>query len=63
VFFVAYLPSRRPRRPELYSRPNLQASTCGNVDYVPWILVLTYVGTFVYSVIDVFLKSRHPPNY
>ncbi len=65
VFFVAYLPSRRPRRPELYQaaespRPSTWRQTW---DYMPWILVLTYVGAFVYSVIDILLKSKYPPNY
>jgi hypothetical protein len=65
IFFLAYLAGQRPRRPELYQsaeapRPFTWRETWS---YIPWILILTYVGTFVYSVIDIFLKSRNPPNY
>ena len=30
---------------------------------MPWILILVYVWTFVYSIIDITWKSMHPPNY
>jgi len=65
LLFVAYLPSLRPRRPELYqSAESPRPSTWREAwDYIPWILVLTYVGTMVYSVVDILLKYRHPPNY
>jgi hypothetical protein len=65
IFFLSYLAGKRPRQPELYQsgespRPISWSESWG---YLPWILILTYVGTFVYSVIDIVWKSRYPPNY
>lgn len=65
IFFLGYLAGKRPRRPELYQfaeapRPTFWSESWS---YVPWILILTYVGTFVYSVIDILMKHRYPPNY
>ena len=65
IFYLGYLAGKRPRYPELYQAAETPRpmSWRESWSYMPWILVLTYVGTFVYSVIDIFLKSRHPPNY
>jgi predicted membrane metal-binding protein len=65
TLFLSYLPSKRPRYPELFQldeapRPSTWREAWG---YVPWILILTYIGTFIYSVIDMTWKSSHPPNY
>jgi len=65
AFFLAYLSGKRPRNPELYQsaespRPFTWRETW---NYMPWILVLTYIGMFIYSVIDIIYKTRHPPNY
>jgi hypothetical protein len=64
-FFLAYVPMQRPRHPETYQlddapRPSTwrEAWSC-----VPWILILVYVGTFIFSIIDITWKSMHPPNY
>ena len=64
-FFLAYLPMKRPRHPETFQsdeapRPSTWREAWG---YVPWILILTYIGVFAYSVIDMIYKSSHPPNY
>jgi hypothetical protein len=65
LFFLGYFAAKRPRRPELYQsaeapRPFSWSQTW---NYIPWILILTYLGTFVYSVVDIILKMRYPPNY
>jgi hypothetical protein len=64
-FFLSYLPMKRPRHPERYqSEESPGPFTWREVwSYMPWILILVYVGTFVYSVIDMTWKSMHPPNY
>jgi len=64
-FFLSYLPMKRPRRSERYqSEESPGPFTWREVwSYMPWILILVYVGTFIYSVIDMTWKSMHPPNY
>jgi uncharacterized membrane protein len=64
-FFLSYLPMKRPRHPERYqSEESPGPFTWREVwNYMPWILILVYVGTFAYSVIDMTWKSMHPPNY
>jgi hypothetical protein len=64
-FFLSYLPMKRPRNPETFQfdqspRP---ATWREAWSYVPWILILTYAGTILYSIIDITWKSGHPPNY
>ena len=64
-FFLSYLPMQRARHPERYESevapgPFTWREVWG---YIPWMLILVYVGTFVYSVIDLTWKSMHPPNY
>jgi hypothetical protein len=63
--FLSYLPMKRPRDPETYQHDESpRPSTWRKAwSYVPWILILTYAGTFLYSVIDMTWKSSHPPNY
>ncbi len=65
AFFLAYLPMKRARRPERFQLDETPGPfTWREVwDSLPWILILTYVGTFVYSIIDITWKSMHPPNY
>jgi len=65
LFFLAYAAAKRPRYPELYQSAEAPRpmSWRQSWSFMPWILVLTYVGTFVYSVIDILVKSRYPPNY
>jgi hypothetical protein len=65
AFFLSYLPMKRPRDPGTYQldqspRPSTWREAWS---YVPWILILVYAGTFVYSVIDMMWSSAHPPNY
>jgi hypothetical protein len=64
-FFLSYLPMKRPRNPDRYqSEKSPGPFTWREVwSYMPWILVLVYVGTFVYSIIDMVWKSTHPSNY
>jgi uncharacterized membrane protein len=64
-FFLSYLPMKRARHPERYqSEESPGPFTWREVwTYMPWILILVYVGTFIYSIIDITLKSMHPPNY
>jgi hypothetical protein len=64
-FFLSYLPMKRARDPERYqSEESPGPFTWREVwDYLPWILILVYVGTFIYSIIDITWKSAHPPNY
>jgi|GEM_PF-3414201 len=64
-FFLSYLPMKRARDPEQYQSEEAPGPfTWREVwSYMPWMLVLVYVGTFVYSVIDMVWKSAHPPNY
>lgn len=64
-FFLAYLPMKRPRSPaRLQDEESPGPMTWRELwSYMPWILILTYVGTFVYSIIDITWKSMHPPNY
>ena len=64
-FFLAYLPMKRARDPHRYqSEKSPGPFTWREVwGFMPWILILVYVGTFVYSVIDMVWKSMHPPNY
>jgi hypothetical protein len=64
-FFLSYLPMKRARDPERYQLEESPGPfTWREVwSYMPWILVLVYVGTFVYSIIDILWKSAHPPNY
>jgi hypothetical protein len=64
-FFLSYLPMKRARNPERYqSEESPGPCTWREVwSYMPWILILVYVGTFVYSLIDITWKSMHPPNY
>jgi len=65
LFFLSYLPMKRARNPERYqSEESPGPFTWREVwSYMPWILILVYIGTFVYSIIDVMWKSMHPPNY
>ena len=65
IFSLCYLAGKRPRRPEFYQSAETPRPIHWNESwsYIPWILILTYVGTFVYSVIDILLKHRYPPNY
>jgi len=65
IFFLAYLPAKRPRRPDLYQSVESPRPFGWREgwDFMPLILLLTYVGIFAYSVIDIFLKHRYPPNY
>jgi hypothetical protein len=64
-FFLSYLPMKRPRNPRLYQPEEAPRwrSWRENWSFMPWILVLTYAAVFVYSVIQVILKSMYPPNY
>jgi len=64
-FFLSYLPMKRARQPERYqSEESPGPCTWREVwSYMPWILILVYFGTFVYSIIDIVWKSTHPPNY
>jgi ABC-type Fe3+-siderophore transport system permease subunit len=64
-FFLSYLPMKRPRDPLRYqSSESPGPSTWREVwSCIPWILILVYVGTFIYSIIDIAWKSVHPPNY
>jgi hypothetical protein len=65
LFFLSYLPSKRARNPErTQSEESPGPFTWREVwSYMPWVLILVYVGTFVYSIIDLTWKSMHPPNY
>ncbi len=65
AFFLSYLPMKWPRRPETYQLDEAPRPSTWREAWaaVPWILILTYIGTFVYSVIDMIWSSRHPPNY
>ncbi len=64
-FFLSYLPMKRPRLPERYQPEEDPGLVTWREawSYMPWILILTYVGTFLYSIIDITWKSMHPPNY
>jgi len=64
-FFLSYLPMKRARRLEGYQSVESPGPfTWREVwSYMPWILILVYVGTFIYSLIDIAWKSMHPPNY
>jgi hypothetical protein len=64
-FFLSYLPMKRARCPERYqSVESPRPFTWREVwSYMPWMLILVYVGTFIYSIIDIAWKSMHPPNY
>jgi hypothetical protein len=64
-FFLSYLPMKRARDPERYQAEESPGPfTWREVwSYIPWILILVYVGTFVYSMIDITWKAAHPPNY
>jgi hypothetical protein len=63
--FLSYLPMKRPRNPERFQdEESPRPFTWREVwSYMPLILILTYVGIFLYSVIDITWKSMHPPNY
>jgi hypothetical protein len=64
-FFLSYLPMKRARHPERYQSEESPGPFTwrGVWSYMPWMLILVYVGTFVYSIIDILWKSTHPPNY
>lgn len=64
-FFLSYLPMKRPRHPERYqSIESAQPRSWREVfSYMPWVLVLTYVGIMVYGAAMLILKTIHPPNY
>jgi len=64
-FFLSYLPMKRARHPERYQSVESPGPfTWREVwSYMPWMLILVYVGTFVYSIIDIAWKSMHSPNY
>ena len=64
-FFLAYLPMKRPRDPERFQHDETPGPfTWREVwSYMPLILILVYVWTFVYGIIDITWKSMHPPNY
>lgn len=65
AFFLSYLPMKRSRIPEMFQEDAAPRPSSWRTmwDYLPWILILTYVGCFIYSIIDIMWKSRHPPNY
>jgi hypothetical protein len=65
LFFLSYLPGKRDRQPDRYQPEDSPGpSTWREVwGYIPWTLILVYIGTVVYSVIDMTWKSMHPPNY
>jgi hypothetical protein len=64
-FFLAYVPKKRPRDPATHQQdePPPPSTWREARSYVPWIMILVYLGTFLYSVIDLTWKSTHPPNY
>jgi hypothetical protein len=64
-FFLAYLPMKRARNPERFQLDEASGPfTWREVwSYLPLMLILVYIGTFVYGVIDITWKSMHPPNY
>jgi hypothetical protein len=64
-FFLSYLPMKQARHPERYQSEESPGPFTWREawSYVPWMLILVYVGTFVYSIIDLTWKSMHPPNY
>ncbi len=64
-FFLAYLSMKRPRLPERYQPEETPGPRTWREawSYMPWILILVYIGTFLYSIIDITWKSMHPPNY
>jgi hypothetical protein len=64
-FFLAYLPMKRARDPERFQSAEAPRPFAWREvwSYMPLILVLVYVGTFIYAVIDITYKSMHPPNY
>ena len=64
-FFLAYLSMKRPRLPERFQSDETPGPfTWREVwSYMPWILILVYIGTFLYSIINITWKSMHPPNY
>jgi amino acid permease len=65
AFFLSYLPMKRPRNPERSQHDEAPGPfTWREVwSYTPLILILVYLWTFVYSIIDITWKSMHPPNY
>jgi hypothetical protein len=65
LFFLSYLPMKRPRNPQRFQPEETPGpSTWREVwSHMPLILVLVYVGILIYSVIDITWKSMHPPNY
>jgi uncharacterized BrkB/YihY/UPF0761 family membrane protein len=65
TFFLSYLPMKRPRDPRTYQPEEAPRwrSWRDNWSYMPWILTLTYIVIFIYSVLQIVLKSIHPPNY
>ncbi len=64
-FFLSYLPMKRPRNPERFQPEETPGpSTWKEVwSYMPLILILVYIWTFIYSIVDITYKSMHPPNY
>ncbi len=64
-FFLAYLAMKRPRNPPTYQHDEAPGPFSWRQvwSYMPWILILVYAATFVYSLIDITWKSMHPPNY
>jgi transposase len=65
AFFLSYLSMKRPRRLEPYSPEEspVQLTWAEVWSYIPWALILVYVGTLVYGIIDIIWRSGHPPNY
>jgi hypothetical protein len=64
-FFLSYLPRKRPRDPRTYQIEGIprHRGWGANWSYMPWILVLTYVGIFLYSIIQAVRGALVPPNY
>jgi uncharacterized membrane protein len=65
LFFLSYLSMKRSRNPERFQSDEKPGPFTWKElwSYMPLILILVYVGTFVYSIIDITWKSMHPPNY
>ena len=64
-FFLSYLPMKRARDPRTYQPEDASWHRGWGVNwsYMPWILVLTYVGIFLYSIIQAVRGALIPPNY
>jgi hypothetical protein len=63
VFLLGYPPLWRRREPPIKEGDEKQPGILWLRSFLPWILVIVYGVTLIYSVVYVVRMAFHPPNW